>query len=225
MTVKKIMLSAITLAIAGNALAVDIPSNEELMRKGRAMVQGMDKKVDIEMLAPSRGSLPMQQPEHMSPLAKELMKETLSAKLDQSPGKKNGQPDLMIFVSFSMPDKMLIEYSKQAKEAGATLVLRGLVENSITKTQLKAARFNPVIADWEINPGSFRKFKIDKVPSIVIADATNDETESSGCAVPKSYLRVDGDLSIKQALYTMGWRGEGHLALQAKQKLKSMEER
>jgi type-F conjugative transfer system pilin assembly protein TrbC len=250
---KNITNVILSFLLAFNALAGELPSDEEMMRKGREMINGLDnkqnlyilsmpldivmknkgkeilngldKKVEIEMESPSRGAKPIEQPEYLSPLAKELMNETLEAKLNQ-PGSdlKKGETDLLVFVSFSLPEKLLIEYSKQAKEAGATLILRGLVEHSITKTQQKAAIYNPVLASWEINPGIFRKFNIDKVPSIVLADASHEEIDSSGCAFPADYIKIDGDLSIKQALYNMGWQGKGRFAQLAKQKLKQIEE-
>lgn len=225
MTISKITFAATFLLVGCNALAIDLPSDEEMIRQGRSTVGSVMPKMTPQMVnAAPMAATPMQQPEHLSPLAKELMKETFDAKLPKTQGAKSGQTDLIIFVSFSMPDEMLASYSKQAKEAGAILVLRGLVGDSMSKTQARAATIDPVVANWQVNPGMFRKFKIDKVPSIVLVDDDKSAAEENGCALPAAYIRVDGDVSIRQALSTMGWRGEGHLALLAKQKLQHIEE-
>lgn len=224
MRIIKIAVSASLFMCAISAMAIDIPSDEELMRQGRAEVGDVLQKMDTQqrlqpMTAPT--ATPMDDT-HLSPLAKKLMQETMDTKLPTS-GRKTGQIDILVFVSFSMPNELLAQYSKQAKEAGAVMVLRGLVDNSIAKTQARALKVNAEIAPWEINPGSFRKFKIDKVPAIVLVDDDKAIADESGCAQPVSYLRIDGDISIRQALNTMKWRGDGNLAKLAEQKLKSIE--
>lgn len=214
------------LAAYSGAWAIDLPSDDDLVRRGREHVNGFMPKIDSNPAPPAPIS-PVGTPEHLTPLQKQMMQESLETRMPtakQIAAKKAGQVDLVVFVSFSMPDAMLESYSKQAKEAGAVLVLRGLVDGSVRKTQARAAQVNPAIADWEINPGLYRKFKVNKVPAIVLVDDSKAEADQNGCAQPAAYLSVAGDISIRQALSTMGWQGNGHLAALAKQKLQSIEE-
>lgn len=223
---RTILILAALLAGVLDAKATELPSDEEMIRQGREAIGAvMPQLGTAQPQPPAMVALPPQPP-RMTPLARELMKETLDTRLPnpQAVAKRTGTSDLIVFVSFSMPDEMLQEYSKQAKQAGATLVLRGLVENSLTKTQRKAATVNPVFADWEINPAAFRKYKVSVVPAIVLANSDTAHAAQDGCAPPGAYIRVDGAISIAQALSTMAWRGEGQLAVLAKQKLRNIEE-
>jgi conjugal transfer pilus assembly protein TrbC len=77
-------------------------------------------------------------------------------------GKKEG---FRIFVSFSMPESVLIKLDKIASQIGAKLIIRGLKDNSFkeTVTYLKGKAV-------EIDPKSFEQFDIKQVPAFVISD-------------------------------------------------------
>src|SRR4051794_39817884 len=64
-----------------------------------------------------------------------LIKEPLSntQKTFQPDVQPNTQSPVQIFISFSMPVESLKAWSRQAKTVHGTLVLRGLVENSLKK--------------------------------------------------------------------------------------------
>lgn len=211
---------------ATHSYAMDIPSDEEMIKRGRALLidpetkmnqaqKEVDTKVDHSVrLAPGSEKK----------LTKEMVDEMMSGKLpSNAAADKKGKTDLIIFVSFSIPDDKLIAYSKQAKEAGATLVLRGLYEHSLTKTQIKAAPLNTAMAGYEINPVLFRKFKVNKVPSIILVDAESADVLENGCAQDAAFLKVDGDVSIQQALHIMQWQGKGKLVDRASKILKRIE--
>ncbi|MDD5056551.1 MAG: type-F conjugative transfer system pilin assembly protein TrbC [Sideroxydans sp.] len=190
-------------------------TDEELIRQGRELIQknqaAMDQATSGGYATPTlnveRGSPLLQQNQFLPEARKDFM--------DLATGKKSlaqvatKKYDFMIFVSFSMPDEILRLYSTQAKEYGAKLVLRGMFENSLTKTKLRGLEVNAAGAEWDIAPATFRKFKIERVPAIVIADATNESVLENGCAKAGDYIRVDGDISLHQALVLMKQQGEG----------------
>jgi type-F conjugative transfer system pilin assembly protein TrbC len=234
MTNKLICIAA--LLITTNATAAQpLPSDEEMLKQGRASI-GKVGDLDALFNKAQRNSAIQMQPievpkesmpnEYQSPLMKDLAKDAFNTdirkEIAKDATKKTGS-DLIVFVSFSMPDDLLASYSAQAKEAGATLVLRGMVEQSVNKTQLRAIPLNKPLASWDINPGLFRKFNIRHVPAIVLADSKDSQVMEEGCARPSAYIEVDGDVSIRQALLLMRSRGDGGLARDAGKRLEKLE--
>jgi len=233
---KKLTVTALIVCLLSlNIGAKELPSDEEMMRQGRSEIgkvgdlnalfdkaQGVSAVENQPIEVPSV-SLPN---ESQSAVMRSMIKERegidLKKMLAADAQKKSGT-DLIVFVSFSMPDDILASYSEQAKEAGATLVLRGLVENSITKTQRRAIPLNKQLAAWDVNPGLFRKFDIKRVPAIVLADSKEGQTIEDGCAPPSASLQVEGAVSIKQALLLMRQRGDGYLAQEAATRLRKLE--
>lgn len=111
-------------------------------------------------------------------------------------------PELMVFVSFSMPRETLERIVLQSEKSGAVLVLRGLKGNSLTKMGEEVANLvgkRNVTAI--IHPPAFTQFKVTQVPALVLAQpgqATRIGTD--GCAAPTSYIKVDGDVTQDYAL-------------------------
>ena len=211
-----------------------LPSDEEMIKQGRDAIgkvgdlnslmdkaQGTAATTRQQVIVPKE-SVPSTA---QSPIYKELTKEFFDTAQQNTltDKSKSGGSELLVFVSFSMPNALLASYSAQAKEAGATIVLRGMVEGSVTKTQLRAAPLDKEFAAWEINPGLFRKFNIKHVPAIVLADSRQAEIVEDGCAIPSSFIYIDGDLSIRQALLLMRSRGSGLMAKDAGKRLEKLE--
>jgi len=121
---------------------------------------------------------------------------------------------ILVFVSFSMPDHVLETLSRQAREIGATLILRGLKNGSLKETQLAARDVNPAGAAWQVNPGLFTSFKVKSVPTFVVTgnkdvlDHGCPLEASDKCSIEGSYAVVSGDLSIELALRTIARRTE-----------------
>ncbi len=70
-------------------------------------------------------------------------------------------PDLLVFVSFSMPLESLKELSKQVHKKGGKLVFRGLYEGSFKKM---AEKVKELSGDVLIDPTLFREHHITRVP-------------------------------------------------------------
>jgi conjugal transfer pilus assembly protein TrbC len=111
-------------------------------------------------------------------------------------------PELMIFVSFSMPRESLERIVIQSEKTGAVLVLRGFNGSSMARMGEEIAKLigkRNVTAI--IHPPAFTQFKVTQVPALVLAkpsQATRIDTD--GCATPTSYIKVDGDVTQGYAL-------------------------
>lgn len=77
------------------------------------------------------------------------------------PGKKD---QLLVFVSFSMPEASLKALAKDAGQHNAVLVLRGLYEDSFVKT---ASKLKDLGIGVDINPELFETHQVDAVPTFV----------------------------------------------------------
>jgi conjugal transfer pilus assembly protein TrbC len=94
-------------------------------------------------------------------------------------------PALLVFVSFSMSDAALERLAEQAARSGATLVLRGLVEDSLPKTVTRVQRvIGQRKVGFQIDPQAF-------VPTPCAAGT---------CFAADSYALAAGDVSIDYAL-------------------------
>ena len=131
--------------------------------------------------------------------------------------KKDSAP--LIMISFSMPAESIRGLFREAALAGATVILRGMVDNSmkVTATHLMtlmgvdpldseqqmrkqvAAASPPAFA---IDPTLFQRFKIDKVPTFVVPLAALGPCSDEKCPVPP-YVKVAGDVSLAYALRTI----------------------
>lgn len=112
-------------------------------------------------------------------------------------------PTLLVFVSFSMPESTLGRLVDQASRAGATLVLRGLVDNSLQKT---VVRVQGLIGDrkvgFQIDPQAFDRFSVTVTPTFVlIKDGAVPAPCAAGTCFPASaFVSTAGDVSIDYAL-------------------------
>lgn len=77
---------------------------------------------------------------------------------------------VLIFASFSMPKESLKVLSNQAKQVGAPIIMRGLVNNSFKETVKKLTEFNLLQTGIQIDPLLFKRFDIQKVPAVVVTN-------------------------------------------------------
>lgn len=142
------------------------------------------------------------------------------------PGAMQGQAekpkqaeDLMIFVSMSMPEQMLMNYASQAKRFNAVLMMRGFIDNKLSTTRQVLMRLNRAGARWEVSPEPFKHFKIDKVPAIVMASSESGSITEEGCARPETYTSIFGDMAVLDALDKIALRGQKPIAELAKARI------
>lgn len=110
---------------------------------------------------------------------------------------------LLVFVSFSMPEKALIRLVEQAARTDATLVLRGLEGNSLRMTAARIKRLlgkNKV--SFQIDPQAFDRFAIAAAPTFVLvkAGALPVPCASGTCVPAPNFVSASGDVSIDYAL-------------------------
>ncbi len=119
-----------------------------------------------------------------------------------TPAKSANTPELMVFVSFSMPKETLERIIFQSEKSGAVLVLRGLKGNSLTRMgEELASLVGKRNVTAIIHPPAFKQFKVTQVPSLVLAQpAQATKIGEDGCASTTSFIKVDGDVTQDYAL-------------------------
>ncbi len=155
---------------------------------------------------PNIGALP--QPKTAAPLDLEAIAKGFETNVDLT-AKTQGlatSPNLLVFVSFSMPEATLKRLAEQAGRANATLVLRGFVNGSLRDT---VARVQGLIGagrvPFQIDPQGFERFAIDKSPSFVLVrdGASTSSCASGQCFANDGFVKVAGDVSLDYALESM----------------------
>ncbi len=113
---------------------------------------------------------------------------------------------LLILVSFSMPEQSLKLWSEQASKVNGKLLLRGFVDNSIQKTTEKILQLFGEQDQGEllVDPESFEKYNIQTVPAVVIMKPNNCFDEH--CSTPKFDV-IYGDISLEDALKAVNTKG------------------
>lgn len=141
----------------------------------------------------------------------------------------NKKAELILFVSFGMPENSLKSLLAQAADYGAVVVLRGLKDGVTAEGKLD---FRPThaaikalgmkdIDNLQINPPAFTRFKVNVVPTLVLADASDARnTTENGCAPEVSYVSVSGDISIEYGLQLMARKAQGAIAKTASDMLR-----
>lgn len=88
------------------------------------------------------------------------------------------EEQILVFVSFSMPEEVLRQLSKTLKDhPEVKLVLRGLIEDSLEKTVRKIKDLDGVM---EINPHLFDAYAIQTVPTFVLIKKDKPAFKLSG---------------------------------------------
>jgi conjugal transfer pilus assembly protein TrbC len=112
-------------------------------------------------------------------------------------------PALLVFISFSMPDATLSRLVDQASRSGATLMVRGLIGNSIQQTAVRARELiGARSVGFQLDPQAFDRFGVSVVPTFVLlkAGAPAAPCSAGTCYPPTSFVSVSGDVSIDYAL-------------------------
>ncbi len=131
------------------------------------------------------------------------------AKLGEPAREQAAQPALRVFVTLHMPAASLKGLVDQAARSGATLVLRGLKDQSMRKT---VAAVQELIGErrvaWQIDPEAFTRFGIERAPTFVLLTSgaggrAPESTCTADCPLASSFVAIAGDVSIDYALQAM----------------------
>lgn len=117
------------------------------------------------------------------------------------PGKRG--PKVLIFVSFAMPESTLQRLVDQASGAGATLVLRGLINGSIRDTVIRMqALIGSRRVAVQIDPEAFDRHGITRTPTFVLVmdGAGAEACASRVCGSSRQFAKVAGDVTLDHAM-------------------------
>ncbi len=97
------------------------------------------------------------------------LQEKVPALQSALPRKGQDQGELLIFVSFSMGEKALLNIAQEAKRYGATLVLRGFHKNSYQKTVHALQKIiSKTGQGFIIDPELYALFAIEAIPTFIL---------------------------------------------------------
>jgi len=126
-------------------------------------------------------------------------------------------PDLLVFVSFSMPEASLERLARDAARADAVLVFRGPKDGSLKKTLQAFEPLAKLGASAIIHPEAFTRNRVVSVPVYVLGTAAGEGCEDTGGSCREA-LRVTGDASLEYILERMA-RSSQPLAREAERRL------
>lgn len=107
------------------------------------------------------------------------------------------QSNVLVFVSFSMPEVSIKGWMKEAEKIGAPVVIRGLVNNSFKATIQKMTELaKDHHGGVQLDPTLFQKYQINQVPAVVVT--TTEDTWPN--ERPEEYIKVYGDVHLDYAL-------------------------
>lgn len=137
-----------------------------------------------------------------------LLSTQLSAKKSSNSKKMSS---ILIFVSFSMPIQSLEAYLRDAKKIHASVVIRGLIDNSFQKTYKKIADLIKSSGGdgVELNPIWFKRFGIQVVPAVVILPEGSPCFKNDVCKKDNDFDVMTGDITLSSGLKII--RDRGHL--------------
>jgi len=135
----------------------------------------------------------------------EDMARRYSANREAFAGATPAQPQLKIFVTLAMPEASLKLLAAQAAQTQATLVMRGLKDDSMKATLASVQRIIGELAvDWQVDPTAFTRFAITRAPTFVLIPQSASVNEPRGCTTncdkTQSFVSVSGDVSLDYAL-------------------------
>lgn len=123
-------------------------------------------------------------------------------------GKKRQEnlPDVMVFVSFSMPENSLRELSEQVKQVGGQLVFRGMVKNSMQVTAQAMLGLNSSGVKAIIHPKLYERFEVKQVPTFILVNSKEAYCASDNCT--PLHDRMSGNVSLGYALEEFASSGD-----------------
>jgi len=143
------------------------------------------------------------QPATRTPIDLEALAKGFDAQTGQPALKPNAGPGLLIFISFELPEPTLARLVDQAARARASLVLRGLVNNSLRDTVERVQRLiGSRQVSVQIDPQAFDRFAVTRTPSFVLLQggAQPRACGAAACFAADQFALAAGDVSLDYAL-------------------------
>jgi len=115
--------------------------------------------------------------------------------------------ELYIFVSFSLGEKALLNLAQDAKQFDATLVLRGFIDGSYTKTAKSLQKvIQKVGQGFIIDPELFTLFAVRAVPTFILTNPFQLQAQER--IQTPLHDRMQGHVSARYALETFSQMGD-----------------
>ena len=98
---------------------------------------------------------------------------------------------LKVFVSFSMPDRALLDFSHSLEKTGGSLVFQGLPKNSFAEFSKKILELKEkgMAAQASIDPKAFKRCRVKNVPTICLDHEGKCDTMSGNTSLAYTLRR------------------------------------
>ena len=211
---KKLILKALVLAFllsSGSAYAQENPEKaarevvEQLLEKNENTRRRDLGSWANEVMKRALKRAGKNAPETPAPLPAESRAGSLAENLT----KPARGPEVVVFMSLSVPAASWREWSAEAARIGAPLVLRGVVRGGLRATVKRVGTHLAGDAGAAIDPRLFRLFEIDTVPAVAVVPGGVPPCKSRGCsadpAPPHDIIR--GNIGVEAALEAVAREG------------------
>ena len=190
------VMSRITLACALVLLVQQASAETELERSNRILGE-IDARVVEQYRVPAPDLSALPQPATTTANPADLARQFRQPPIQTKPA----TPELMIFVSFSMPRESLRRIVEQSETTGARLIFRGFTGDKLTDMSKRIADLlGKHRVEAVVHPPAFTQFKVNQVPALVISQSDAGNQLDNGCAQAERYVKVTGDVSQDYAL-------------------------
>ena len=107
-----------------------------------------------------------------------------------------GASHVEVFVSFSMPEQLMIETLTESTHLGLPVTLNGLIDDAMPKTMEKLFELSQKVPDLalQIDPTAFERYGVTQVPALVV--------DTGDC-----FDVIYGTLTLKEGLRRIQARG------------------
>lgn len=187
------LLSSVLILLVPHAYAGD----ETDLERSNRILKEVTQRVENQYRAPAANLDRLPQP------ARSASPADMARQFSRSPIAKPlpATPELMVFVSFSMPHESLVHIVEQSEKTGAKLIFRGFAGDKLSDMSKRVADLiGSHRVEALVHPPAFTQFKVVKVPTLVISLSDAGNRLDNGCAQPDRYIKVTGDVGQDYAL-------------------------
>ena len=118
-------------------------------------------------------------------------------------------PEIIVFMSLSVPGASLRQWSREAAQIGAPLLLRGVARGGLKATVKHIGAHLAEGAGAAIDPRLFRLFEVKAVPGVAVVPGGVPPCESRGCSADPAPAHdlVRGNIGLEAALSIIAHEG------------------
>ncbi len=193
------------------------PDSEALEREQRAVDKALNQADQLikegalnEIVAQGRAAMQSIQPHSLSkPLQLPLYLEkerddafmarviASGESMDKISASDSQAKQPIVFISFSMPEGQINALMQEAKTIGATVALRGLINDDFQETFITLRQLaGELDAGLIIDPTLFKRFAVTTVPTFVLPLDSVQRCEKHNCPVPE-FVKASGSATFQ----------------------------